>query len=114
MSSSTSYQSQDERKQDGGATDTIAGSELIRDEHIWFEDGNIAICAGPGCTGVGPVYGFKCHASVLASRSPVFKTMLQLPNASESGKKLDGTPRVDLLDKWEDTRDLLRLLYGFP
>ncbi|EKM56190.1 uncharacterized protein PHACADRAFT_184866 [Phanerochaete carnosa HHB-10118-sp] len=120
MSSSVSSScwSQGERKSDLSAADSdinveaSLGPELIRDEHIWFKDGNIIICAGPYHTGDGPMYGFRCHASVLASRSPVFKTMLQLPNAS--GRQLGGTPCVDLLDQWEDIRDLLRLLYGFP
>ncbi|GJE88205.1 hypothetical protein PsYK624_042880 [Phanerochaete sordida] len=36
--------------------------------------------------------------------------MLQMPN--DSGSRIDGTERVDLSDRWEDVRSLLRLIYG--
>lgn len=103
----------DSVSEDVSTTETRSSSraELIRDEHVWFEDGNIIIRAGHGYMGDGSVYGFRCHASVLASRSPVFKTMLELPNAS--GEKLDGAFCVDFPDQWEDVKGLLRFLYGF-
>ena len=82
---------------------------FIRDEHIWFEDGTIIARAGPGSTGEGPVYGFRCHGTVLAARSPVFLTMLQLPN--DSGERLEGAHCVDLPDASEDVRDILWVLY---
>ncbi|GJE88198.1 BTB/POZ domain-containing protein [Phanerochaete sordida] len=95
-----------------GLTDSAAAehAELIRDEKVWFDDGNVIVRAGPGCTGDGPVYGFRCHSSVLAARSPVFHDMFQLPNAA--GERLEGAACVDLPDDWEDVRGLLRYLYG--
>ncbi|GJE93099.1 hypothetical protein PsYK624_092580 [Phanerochaete sordida] len=84
--------------------------ELQRDKVVWYEDGNIVVRAGPGCAGEGAVYGFKCHQSILASRSKVFETMLQLPNSG--GPAVDGIPTVDFPDPWEDVRDFLRMMYG--
>ncbi|GJE88206.1 hypothetical protein PsYK624_042890 [Phanerochaete sordida] len=97
----------------GSSVDSVRSSDaaLVRDEHIWFEDGFIIIRAGPGCAGEGPVYGFRCHGSVLAARSPVFKIMLQLPTPAH--ERLEGASCVNLPDSWEDVRDLLRLLYDF-
>ncbi|GJE88199.1 BTB/POZ domain-containing protein [Phanerochaete sordida] len=88
---------------------TAEHTELVRDEKVWFADGNIIVRAGPGCTGDGPVYGFRCHSSVLAARSPVFSDMFQLPNTA--GEKIEGAACVDLPDDWEDVRELLRYLY---
>ena len=97
---------------DGSVDGVRSGhAALVRDEHVWFEDGTIIVRAGPGCTGEGLVYGFRCHGSVLAARSPVFKTMLKLPSSAH--ERLEGASCVDLPDSWEDVRDLLRLLYDF-
>lgn len=85
-------------------------NEFCRDDRIWFEDGNIIVRAGPGCTGQGKIYGFKCHKSVLAIRSAVFETMFQLPN--ESGDTFDGIPTVDFPDDPADVGALLSALYG--
>lgn len=100
-----------ESEPDGVSAEPTSMPELIQDENIWFEDGNIVIRAGTGWTASGPLYGFKCHGSILAANSPVFHTMLQLPNTS--GEELEGIPCVDLPDAREDVRDLMRFLYGF-
>ena len=78
---------------------------------IWFDDGNIVVRAGPGCTGVGPVYGFKCHRSILSSKSYTLEAMFGVPNSDRLS--LDGVPVVDFPDPWEDMRDFLRMMYGF-
>lgn len=98
------------RVDEDGSADGATKDELTRDEVVWFEDGNIIVRAGPGCTGAGPVYGFKCHKSVLATKSQVFDTLFQLPNGG--GETVDGVQTVDFPDKWEDVRDFLRFLYG--
>lgn len=92
--------------------------EIILDDHVWFDDGNIIILAGPGArvpgrepASQGAIYGFKCHKSVLASRSDVFEQMFGTPGGSDD-PTLDGTPTVSLSDDWEDVRNLLWLLYG--
>ncbi|GJE88207.1 BTB/POZ domain-containing protein [Phanerochaete sordida] len=82
--------------------------KFIRDHQIWFEDGNIIIRVASNHT---RTHGFRCHGSVLAARSPVFATMLQLPN--DGGEKIDGVACVDLPDSCRDVRGLLRFLYGF-
>ena len=87
-----------------------AEADVIQDEVVWFEDGNIIVRAGPGCTGLGSVYTFKCHKSVLANRSTFFETLFQLPNGG--GTIIDGVQTVNFPDEWEDVRDFLRLLYG--
>lgn len=87
-----------------------ATQELIQDKVVWYDDGNIVVRAGPGCTGEGPIYGFKCHRSVLSGRSKVFETMLQLPNGGD--RAVDGVPVVDFPDPWEDVRDFVRMMYG--
>ncbi|GJE88202.1 BTB/POZ domain-containing protein [Phanerochaete sordida] len=113
MSSSTStpqHPQGKKRKLADGAAGSGAPTALIRDERVWFADGNVIVRAGPGCTGDGPVYGFRCHSSVLAARSPVFADMFQLPNAA--GDRFEGAECVDLPDDAEDVRGLLRYLYG--
>ncbi|GJE93098.1 hypothetical protein PsYK624_092570 [Phanerochaete sordida] len=87
-----------------------AARELTRDEIVWFDDGNIVVRAGPGCTGDGPVYGFKCHRSILSSKSYALEAMFGLP--SSYCPSLDGVPVVDFPDPWEDVRDFLRMMYG--
>ncbi|GJE88201.1 BTB/POZ domain-containing protein [Phanerochaete sordida] len=112
-SSSTLPHSQGKKRKladDGAGPAPGAHPDLIRDERVWFADGNIIVRAGPGCTGDGLVYGFRCHSSVLAARSPVFADMFQLPNTA--GEKFEGAECVDLPDAWEDVRGLLRYLYG--
>ena len=95
---------------DGGPAPSGSPSPVtfVRDKQIWFEDGNIVICVAYG---TGNKLGFRCHGSVLASRSPVFATMLGLPNVG--GEKIDGAACVDLPDSLQHVRSLLKFLYGF-
>ncbi|GJE88191.1 BTB/POZ domain-containing protein [Phanerochaete sordida] len=81
---------------------------IIRDGHIWFDDGNLVVRAG---SGDGALHAFRCHSSVLAARSPVFRAMFQLPYTS--GEPTNGGQCVDLPDDWEDVQALLKFLYGF-
>ncbi|GJE88211.1 hypothetical protein PsYK624_042940 [Phanerochaete sordida] len=83
---------------------------VVRDEKIWYDDGNIVVCAVSIGNGEGLLYGCRCHASVLAELSPVLKARLALPSAEDD--MLDGARCIDLDDAWEDVRDTLRLLYG--
>ena len=92
--------------------EAYTSESLVKDERVWFDDGNIVVRAGPGIAGSdGLVYGFKCHRSVLADSSEVFKDMFRMPNPANVGT-VDSVPFVDLHDKWEDVRDALRMLYG--
>lgn len=101
------------RRVDEDGSDGATKAELTQDEVVWFEDGNIIVLAGPGCNREsGPIYGFKCHKSVLVAKSPVFETLFQLPNSGGGGDAVDGVQTVDFPDKWEDVRDFLRYLYG--
>ncbi|GJE88213.1 hypothetical protein PsYK624_042960 [Phanerochaete sordida] len=84
---------------------------VVRDEKVWFDDGNVVVCAAARDGGDGLLYGFRCHASVLAARSPVLKARLELAGADDD--MLDGARCIDLNDAWEDVRDLMRMLYGF-
>ena len=90
----------------------------IEDERINFADGNLVILAGPGADvpgrgrREGPVYSFRCHQSVLASRSEPFQQMFGMPG-SIPDEYFNGIPAVTLPDDWQDIRDLLRLLYDY-
>lgn len=92
------------------ASTSSQGPEFVRNTDVWFDDGNIIVRAGPGLTGDGLIWGFKCHKSVLASRSPFFETLLSLPQATEH--HIDGVPYVDFTDDWKDVWSFLRTLYG--
>ena len=90
----------------------------VKDDCVWFMDGNIIILAGPaakvpGCERQdGRVYAFRCHKAVMARHSEVFRQLFEMPGSDED-EMLDEVPTVTLPDKWEDVRDLLRLLYGY-
>ena len=85
------------------------GAQLIRDEFIWFEDGNIIVTAGPDSE--GSTYAFKCHKGTLAKKATIFEQAFRLPNQSGS-ETIDELPVVHLTDHWEDVRDFLRMMYG--
>ena len=101
----------DTEKSDAPA-EARTSEDLVKDERIWFEDGNIVIRVGPGITEKsGPIYGFKCHRSVLSDNSEVFKDMFHLPNPTNMDT-VDGVPFVDLTDEQGGVRDVLRTIYG--
>ncbi|KIP04599.1 hypothetical protein PHLGIDRAFT_189973 [Phlebiopsis gigantea 11061_1 CR5-6] len=88
------------------------------DEHIWFDDGNIVLLAGPSApvpgrepVEGGDIYGFRCHKSVLGKHSPVFKDMFAT-SSNKGDIMIEGVPAVALADDWEDIRDLLRTFYA--
>lgn len=85
-------------------------SEFVPSTDVWFDDGNIIVRAGPGLKGPGLIWGFKCHKSVLASRSAFFESMFALPQTAEN--VIDGVPYVDFTDDWKDVWGFLRMLYG--
>ena len=102
---------------DGNIID-IDELRFTRDEHVWWDDGNIIVLAGPGApvpgqqpAAGGDVYGFRCHKSILGRHSPVFNGMFENP-PGPADLKLYDTPVVALSDDWKDVRDLLRSFYG--
>ena len=72
--------------------------EVIEDEVVWMEDGNLIMRAG-----TDPVILFKCHRSILSAASDVFKGMLLLP-PSDTNATYQGMPVVDLPDAAEDVQ----------
>ena len=92
---------------------------VIKDELVWLDDGNIVILVGPGApvpdrevVPNGDVYAFKCHKSMLARYSTVFRQLFETPGSSED-PAMDGVPTMSLPDDPDDLRNLLRILYGF-
>ncbi|KAH7088660.1 hypothetical protein BKA62DRAFT_761948 [Auriculariales sp. MPI-PUGE-AT-0066] len=57
----------------------------VRNEKLWFEDGNLVLCAG------GALY--KIHKSVLARHSTFFRDMFDIANATDA---LEGTESCPL------------------
>ncbi|KAI0345779.1 hypothetical protein BDW22DRAFT_1353371 [Trametopsis cervina] len=89
--------------------------ELVKDPHIWMDDGNVAIAAvdrDDDTKEEKTTYVLKCHKSVLAKQSLVFETMFSMPPSGEHEDMYDGLPLVRLTDSYNDVKSLLRILYG--
>jgi hypothetical protein len=70
--------------------------------NVWLEDGNIVLEAQS--------VQFRVHKSVLASNSPIFRNMLQIP-VPASQATLDNMPIVELHDSSTDVELMLKALY---
>ena len=78
---------------------------LLRDQELWFDDGNLVLVAG----GVQ----FCVYKGLLVSQSAVFKDMLSLPqpasdDAPAHNEPLSSCATVHLSDSPEDLRHFLR------
>ena len=87
---------------DGSGDEGLGG--LARDEEFWFDDGTIVL----GARNVA----FKVYAGPLIEHSPVFKTMLLLPQPLDASNASDpGAERVIYLpDSPEDLRHVFEVL----
>lgn len=84
-------------------------SDVVEDEYVWLEDGNIIVAAGEN-----PTLMFKCHRSILAANSRIFKDMFAVSVPSPTDETYQGLPLVKLPDPPDDVRRLMRLLYDGP
>lgn len=84
--------------------------ELVQDEKVWMDDGNIIVAASEEKDGEKTTYAFRCHKSVLARQSSVFQDLFTVPQP-EDAEQFQGTPVVRLPDACEDVRRLLEMLY---
>ncbi|KAI1795381.1 hypothetical protein LXA43DRAFT_882046 [Ganoderma leucocontextum] len=78
------------------------GSEAMRDEELWFEDGTVALVAGN--------VEFCFYKDLLEDQSPVFRDMFASPQPSTPPGEPSECARVHLSDSAEDVRELLRML----
>ncbi|GJE93104.1 hypothetical protein PsYK624_092630 [Phanerochaete sordida] len=115
----------DESSRKRQRTDTDAGLEsehpahgavLVRDEHVWYPEGNIIITACSGtCKGdgrcEGPTFGYKCIRSTLVQHSRAFEGMFVYDNAG--GPTVDEVPVVHLPDRAEDVQGFMWMMHGF-
>ena len=95
----------------------------IKDNRLWFSDGNIVLCGKPYADSNNtkaeyPVDNvvqvhFCVHRSVLALHSQVFRDMLDLSSseAVNTGESFEGIPLVELEDSASDLNALLLFLY---
>ena len=102
MASSTSSETSPKRRR--------VSQELLHDEDLWLEDGNIVIAATDETQEEKAVYAFKCHRSVLSEKSEIFADMFSLP-PSDVNQTIEGVPRVHLEDPVDDLRAFLQMLY---
>ena len=79
--------------------------ETVKDEEVWMDDGNIIVSGG-----TNPRTMFKCHRSILSTRSDIFSDVFTLP-ASSANELYEGLPVVHLPDAAADVKQLLRILY---
>ncbi|KAJ7663670.1 hypothetical protein B0H17DRAFT_867480, partial [Mycena rosella] len=77
---------------------------LERVESLWFDDGNIVICAHNVL--------FRVFRGILAARSPVFAEMLAFPQA-EDAETIDGCPVLHLDDSAADTMYFLKAIFDY-
>lgn len=83
--------------------------KVIQDDDIWMSDGNLVIAVP--CEDEDTVHIFKCHKSILATRSSVFESMFTLPQ-TETTETYEGLPVVQLRDDPKAMKALLKFLYN--
>ena len=103
MASSTSSETSSKRRR--------VSQELLHDEDLWLEDGNIVIAATDETQEEKAVYAFKCHRSVLTKHSNVFEGLLSIPPSTDTQDLYEGLPLITLPDQYADVKGLLRFLY---
>ncbi|KAF9808580.1 hypothetical protein IEO21_07824 [Rhodonia placenta] len=81
----------------------------IKHEDFWLSDGNIILAADNEDENATVLY--KCHRSMLARHSPVFKDMFDLPQPVESQEEIYGISLLRLHDKPKDVESLLRAIH---
>jgi hypothetical protein len=105
MNPETDAPSSKRQRTDDSASRSGKEGELVNSTELWFDDGNVVLRAESTC--------FKVHRSVLASHSPVFKDMFDMPKPEGEEKKLlSACPVVQLYDSSEDIHCLLKFFYG--
>ena len=78
---------------------------LSPDTTFWFPDGNVILSTG--------TVAFRLYHGVLATQSPIFDNMLDLPQP-EGAPTMDGCPILELSDSDIDLRHLLTVLFPQP
>lgn len=76
--------------------------ELVEDDGLWFEDGNIIISAEDSA--------FRVYRGVLAKKSDVFKDLFSLPQPSQD-ETLYGCPVVRVQVGKMDIYRFLRVIF---
>ncbi|KAJ7110740.1 hypothetical protein C8R43DRAFT_1042084 [Mycena crocata] len=79
---------------------TAGGFQLS--EYLWFKDCGLVIRAGHSA--------FRVSGDILASKSPIFRDMLQMPQPA-TAERIDGCPVVHLPDDPADTTVFLRAIF---
>lgn len=88
---------------------------------MWMDDGNVVLGAvhellvddsveGTATTATMTTRLFRCHKSVLAKHSSVFRDMFALAQVVAT-ENYEGVPLVSLPDRAEDVKALLQVLY---
>ncbi|KZV60188.1 hypothetical protein PENSPDRAFT_694485 [Peniophora sp. CONT] len=100
---STSQPSQKRRRTDEGDDACPPIDEMVKDDDLWYSDGNIVVGSGTSL--------FRVHKGVLSKHSTVFDDMFGGP--PHRGEELEGCPFVRLYgDNPVEVRCLLKEMYG--
>ncbi|KAI0334278.1 hypothetical protein GY45DRAFT_1243000 [Cubamyces sp. BRFM 1775] len=75
---------------------------FVQDPEFWFEDGSIILIA---CH-----TGFKVYRRLLMEHSPFFRDLFRIPQPA-GAPKIDGCPYVVLMDRPEQLKHLLRVIF---
>lgn len=88
---------------DKAPSDDAETSSTKRDSELWFEDGNLILCAGD--------VEFKVYRGPLIAHSLVFRDMLSLPQppAADRSSSEHLCPVIPLHDSPDDLRHALRV-----
>ena len=91
---------------DINASLTPQGCVLKKDDHYWFDDGNIVLIANNAVA-------FRVYKGLLARISPVFQDMFSMDQPNDV-EKMEGCAVVRLQDDPQDLRAFLKLVMGMP
>ena len=79
-------------------------TQVIKNDELWMEDGNIVLIA--------ETTSFCVHRGVLSGYSVVFKDLFSIPQPPQAeAEMIEGLPVVHLPDAAEDLANFLDLLY---